>query len=55
LTDNEARWAKQQELDNLDYERGYRAFFDNDPDQRSDSPAWRQGWEEAKAELEGKQ
>lgn len=52
--DNESRWVKQQELDELDYKKGYGAFLDNDPDQYSESPAWKRGWEDAKADFESK-
>lgn len=48
--DEETRWLKQQELEDLDYKNGYAAFLDNDPDQHSESPAWKRGWEDAKAE-----
>jgi hypothetical protein len=49
MADNEARWSKQQEVYELDYANGCAAFIDNDPDQHSESIAWRQGWKDTKA------
>ena len=51
-SDNEARWVKQQELDEIDYKNGYGAFLNNDPGQYSESPAWKRGWEDAKTDSE---
>lgn len=52
MMDSGNDWAKRQELYERDYKTGYAAFLDGDTDAHSDSAAWKQGWEDARAEHE---
>ena len=52
IDDEEAEWFEQRDLDELDYYNGYCAFMEGGSGQWSESRAWREGWETAKASVE---